>query len=484
VNRISLAVATRDQPDDLRRMIPRRQTVWLVLIGIAALFIRLAPLARGDLKFQSAWDAADYIPLAQGIQHGCGFAKFDNGHCASAEILRPPGYPFFVAMMPGLRTVLVIQAFLGAALCIWLGWFVSARWGIGAGLTAAAILATDIPSIVYGAMIMSEALFQFLLTGAILLQLSAIIADELNAVTAAKVFAAAGLLAAAAMIRPTGIFLPLFAPLPFLLMKGATWPRALVLAVLAFAIPIAAMLPWMARNQRVAGVNAMSTDSAVTIFDYNAAGVLAYATHRSFGEASTELAHEIGWQGDPSAIPFTLSQAMIRQSFKTFAEHPFATLVVTVRGLVLVAIVPDRNELNELLGTNGGGPLGLAPSFDITTRIRRTMNSPVLAILVLVQLMLNLLVWAGVARGLFRTDWNSKIEAACILIPLGVAFAMLACAASPAAHARFRVPAVPFLAMLAGIGWLGRRADEVSSSETDVRDSAMAVRPVVSQMRG
>jgi len=112
------------------------------------------------------------------------------------------------------------------------------------------------------------------------------------------------------------------------------------------------------------------------------------------------------------------------------------------------------------------------------------MNSPVLAILVLVQLMLNLLVWAGVARGLFRTDWNSKIEAACILIPLGVAFAMLACAASPAAHARFRVPAVPFLAMLAGIGWLGRRADEVSSSETDVRDSAMAVRPVVSQMRG
>jgi hypothetical protein len=175
---------------------------------------------------------------------------------------------------------------------------------------------------------------------------------------------------------------------------------------------------------------------------------------------------------------------MIRQSFKIFAEHPFAALVVTVRGLILVATVPDRNELNELIGTNGGGPLGLAPSFNITARIRRTMNSPVLAILVLVQLMLNLFVWAGVARGLFRTDWNSKIEVACILIPLGAALAMLVCAASPAAHARFRVPAVPFLAMLAGIGWLGRRADEVSFSESAVRNSAMAVRPVVSQMRG
>ncbi len=464
-------------------MIPRRQTAWLVLIGIAALFIRLAPLARVELKFQTSWDAADYMPLAQGIQHGCGFARFENGHCASADASRPPGYPFFVAMMPGLRTVLVIQAFLGAALCIWLGRFVSTRWGSGAGLMAAALLATDIPSIVYSAMIMSEALFQFLLTGAILLQLSAIIADELNARTAARVFAAAGLLAAAALIRPTGIFLPLFAPLPFLLMKEATSPRALVLGVLAFAIPIAAMLAWTARNQRVAGVTAMSAGSATTIFYYNAAGVQAYATHRSLDEASTELAHEIGWQGDPSAIPFTFSRAMIRQSFKTFAEHPFATLVVTVRGLILVAIVPDRNKLNEMIGTNGGGPLGLAPSFDITTRIRRTMNSPVLAILVLMQLMLNLFVWAGVARGLSRTDWNSKIEVACILIPLGAAFAMLACAASPAAHARFRVPAVPFLAMLAGIGWLGRRADEVSSSETAVRESAMSVRPIVSQMR-
>src|SRR5208282_737187 len=111
-------------------MIPRRQTAWLVLIGIAALFIRLAPLARGDLKFQTGWDAADYIPLAQGIQHGCGFARFDNEHCASAEVSRPPGYPFFVAMMPGLRTVLVIQAFLGAALCIWLGRFVSTVWAV------------------------------------------------------------------------------------------------------------------------------------------------------------------------------------------------------------------------------------------------------------------------------------------------------------------------------------------------------------------
>ena len=111
-------------------------------------------------------------------------ARFEGGYCASADVSRPPGYAFFVAMMPGLRTVLVIQAFLGAALCIWLGVVRQHALGQWRRLTAATLLATEVPSIVYGRMIMSEALFKFLLTGAILLQLSAIIEDELNARTA------------------------------------------------------------------------------------------------------------------------------------------------------------------------------------------------------------------------------------------------------------------------------------------------------------
>ncbi len=463
---------------------PRRQAVCLVLIGIAALFIRLAPLARGDLKFQTGWDSADYIPLAQGIQHGCGFARFENGHCASADVSRPPGYPFFVAMMPGLRTVLVIQAFLGACLCIWLGWFVSTRWGSGAGLTAAALLATDIPSIVYGAMIMSEALFQFLLAGAILLQLSAIIANEINAGTAARVFAAAGLLAAAAMIRPTGIFLPLFAPLPFLLMKGATWPRALVLGVLAFAVPTAAMLAWTARNQRVAGVRTAATVSADILYYYDAAGVLSYATHRDFFTVENELHRHGNSRGNNSPSVSANPGGMVRESIQIFLQHPIATVIVMGRGFFLVATVPDRNELNDIIGTHGAGPFGLAPSAGVLIRVRNMLHSPLLTMLVLLQLVVTLFVWTAIGRAILRGDVHSKREASLLWIPFSLALLMLACAAGPDAQARFRVPAVPFLAMLAAIGWLGRRADEVSSPEAAVRSYAMTVRPVVSQMRG
>jgi len=304
---------------------------------------------------------------------------------------------------------------------------------------------------------MSEALFQFMLAGAVLLQLSAIIEDELTVGTSGKTLAAACLFAAAAMIRPTGVVLPLFASLPLVLMKTSKWQQSICLGLLAFAIPVAAILSWSTRNERVAGVNSLNSDSVQVLFYYNAAGVLAYADHLPFRTASTELAHEIGWRGDPLETPASFNQLMMRKSFQVFERNPFATVIVTVRGLLLVATVPDRNELNEMIGTNGGGPLGLPPSSNITERVERTLNSPMLASLVLIQVMLILTIWAGVFRALLHTDWTCKIEVSCILIPLMVAFAMLACAASPNAHARFRVPAMPFLAMLAGIGWLGQR---------------------------
>ncbi|MFZ0247134.1 hypothetical protein [Candidatus Binatus sp.] len=432
----------------------RGQAAWLVLIGIAALLIRLAPLARHDLMFQTGWDAADYIPLAEGIEHGCGFARLVNGHCGSPNASRPPGYPYFVALMPNLRTVLVIQAILGATLCVWLGWFVSGRWGIRAGLLAETLLTIDIPTIVYGAMIMSEATFQFLLTGAILLQLSAIIAAEWTWRATARGIAAAVMLAAAAMIRPTGILLPLFAPIPFLIsFRRTNWLRASIFMVLAFVIAISTILAWIARNRAVAGVSAMDTDSAGILYYYDAAGVLSYATHRNFFEVEADLRRR-------SEETHVLSTGgILRDSLEIFVQHPIATAVVIGRGLIYVAMVPARNELNELIGPKNGGPLKVPPSSDVLVRVRQVLHSPTLTALVLVQLLLIGFIWLGVARALLRNDWMSKRQTALLLIPLAIALIMLGCAAGPDAHSRFRVPAIPFLAMLAGIGWLGLSKD-------------------------
>jgi 4-amino-4-deoxy-L-arabinose transferase-like glycosyltransferase len=428
---------------------------WLLAIVLAALVVRLAPLARGDMKFATGWDAREYIAVAEGLRSGCGYAAVVDHHCGPPSNARSPGYPAFLAAMPSLRSVLIAQAILGALLCLWLGAFVYRRWGAAAGLLAAALLAFDVPSIVYGAMIMTDVPFQILLSAAMLLQLDAVLGERGSGSTR-KIFLTATLLGAASLVRPVGVFLPLLAALPFLILaKRGNWRRSLALGSLAFAIPAAVMGAWTVRNWRRTGLAVVSTQLSGVAYYYDAAGVVSHVKNESMAQAQADLARQLGWKGKPDRVPLSWSNRMTSESLKVFVAHPIATALVMARGLALVSMVPDRNELNELIGTNGGGPLGLPPSYDILQRVRRTLHSPLLTAIVSVQLVLIFFVWIGVGRSVVFT-WRNRSDAAAFLIPILFAAAMLISAAGPDAHARFRVAAMPALAMLAGIGWLGR----------------------------
>jgi hypothetical protein len=70
-------------------------------------------------------DSPRYLELAEGMRAGCGFARW-IGHCASAEVLRTPGYPFFFALVPNVRTAVAVQGVIGAAVCLMVGLFVAA----------------------------------------------------------------------------------------------------------------------------------------------------------------------------------------------------------------------------------------------------------------------------------------------------------------------------------------------------------------------
>ncbi len=143
------------------------------------------------------------------------------------------------------------------------------------------------------------------------------------------------------------------------------------------------------------------------------------------------------------------------ESLSIFTGHPVETAIVIVKGLILVSTVPDRNELNELIGTTGGGPFGLPPSDDTLMRVRSMLRSTPLTAFVSVELVMILFIWVGVGRVIIRSERKSVGEAWALYIPLLFAITMLL-SGSPVGHARLRVPAMPALAMLAGVGWLGR----------------------------
>jgi hypothetical protein len=136
-------------------------------------------------------------------------------------------------------------------------------------------------------------------------------------------------------------------------------------------------------------------------------------------------------------------------------NNAFATFTLSLRILIWLAIVPDRANLNAILGTNARSSQFLVASSDIVLRLKDLLHSPTLTILVLLQMALIAFMWIGVGRAIIGIRGRARQEAVMLMYLLIIALVMLFLAAGPEAIARYRSPAVPFLAMIAGVGWSG-----------------------------
>jgi hypothetical protein len=226
--------------------------------------------------------------------------------------------------------------------------------------------------------------------------------------------------------------------------------------LLAFAIPSSVTFGWMARNAHRTGVWTLSTDGPIDLYYYKAAGVVWYRSDKSFQTVQEDLGRELGWPRQYyTDVPPSLQPVMIRRAERILLADPAGTMVMTLRCFGWLAIVPVRGSLNEYLGTNAGASSYFAASGNVITRIREMFRSPLLTTIVVLQFLLMMFVWAGVARALAHLSRKSAVEKALIIIPFMLAIALLVLAAGPEAMARYRLPAIPLLAVLAAVGWFG-----------------------------
>jgi hypothetical protein len=329
------------------------------------------------------------------------------------------------------------------------------QWGFKAAAIAEALLALDVPSIVVSASIMSDMPFQALLAVAVVLQLYAMRRAHHDAKTVYMNMIAALLLAVALMVRPIGIVLPLFAVAPVLLISGMTRPGRLCLSVAAAAVPLLMMAVWMGRNSSVDGIWTLSTVGVYNLYYFRSAGVLSYTTGTSLTEVQNMLAKGLGLSHPSPFLSSSVYHEMVRRSVHILLSNAFATAVLSFRILIWLAIVPDRANLNAILGTNARSSQFLVASSDIVLRLKDLLHSPTLTILVLLQIALVAFVWIGVGRAITAIRGGTRRDRVMLMYLLCIALVMLVLAAGPEAIARYRSPAMPFLAMLAGVGWSG-----------------------------
>src|SRR5713101_7559358 len=248
-------------------------------------------------------------------------------------------------------------------------------------------------------------------------------------------------------------FLAFFAAAPALLISGMTRTTRLGLCAAAIAIPALMMTVWAARNAHLGGICTFSTITVYNLYYYRSAGVLAYTTGTSLAEVQNLLARDLGLSHPSPFLTPPVYHEMLRGSLHILLSNTLATAVLSFRILIWLAIVPDRANLNAILGTNARSSQFLVASSDIVLRLRDLLHSPALTILVLLQMALIAFMWIGVGRAIIGIRGRRRQDAVVLMYLLSIALVMLVLAAGPEAIAPYRSPAMPFLAMVAGVGW-------------------------------
>ncbi|MGH7917561.1 MAG: hypothetical protein ACREQE_08840, partial [Candidatus Binataceae bacterium] len=180
---------------------------------------------------------------------------------------------------------------------------------------------------------------------------------------------------------------------------------------------------------------------------------------------------------DYEDTPVSRLDEMRHRALAIFIAHPQAFAEVVAGGLLWLAIVPDRGNLNDSLGTAAGSPALIAAGTATGKRIREMLRSPLLTVLVVFQFAIIIFAWSGVVILLQRVGRMSATELTLILMLLGAIAAVLLPAAGGAAIARYRVPAMPLVAILSAAGWRGRFRP--ARCETD----QVNVAPVLGELR-
>jgi len=421
--------------------------------------IRLLPLL---LQSRTDWMTANnsdvYLDLVQGLRHECGFAAWTGGKCAAAETSRTPGYPLFLAIFPSAGGAIAAQAVLWSGLCFMIGLFAGRRWGRATGIAVCLMLALDVSSFVYSNKIMTEVLFSVLLATASLTELMGLERSRFDRRAAGLIFLSSFLLACAVAVRPIAqMMLPLSLLFAVFIWRGA-WHHKLAIGVLVVSLPVLFTWGWKYRNWKEGGVNTLSTVGAVNLYDFRAAGTIAYATGSSL---------ETVWQTWDQSDP----QTFTHRGLEVIRQHPFAFAYLTCRTFLYLAVVPDRGPLARVLGIESeqkaedpgsfriGGVLSEArrsPLHALVSIYRNELDSSVVfAFLVILQLGMTLLIWTGVAYTVRLRAFSRSTPDIRMLFMLAMALLLLILASGPEATDRFRIPAMPFLAILSGIGWSG-----------------------------
>lgn len=366
---------------------------------------------------------------------------------------RPPMYPLFIALiyfLGGQNLVLILVAqILLDTITIYLTYVLASRlFQKPVALMGALIMAINIDSITYDFYYLSETLSTFFTLVALLTWVKGIQEESRGWLMIGALF-----MGLSVLTRPITQYLPIVLILWLLFMGKQSIRQRLINAGVYAVTFLLILLPWVIRNYSVVGLPTVSTISHYNLLHFNAVsleaeirGVSEAQVRREFLALQDQKLEELGLEKTPGNAARV--QSMLGRDI--ILSHPFLYIYVHLKG-DLNSFLPDTNIL-ELLGmiTGGKGTLGVLNEKGLIEAIRYYFGDQTWLIGVLLPgIILVGFIYAMGLIGFFQIIRDRHWLAFVILIVTSAYFLILPGAPS---IARFRVPILPYLSILASLG--------------------------------
>lgn len=399
-----------------------------------ALWINLAGTPGASLRP----DSFSYLAPADSLLREGRFLGIDG----AADAQRTPAYPLFLSahrwfspshLWPGLT-----QCVLEAATAVLTAAAAARLTAHPLAWTAGFFYAFDPVAAAHAPLLITEALFGFLLTSCVFLLLRA---------ESGKLAAAGGAaLGIAVLTRPVALYLYL----PWTLALAFFWGfRRWVWAAVFFIFAAAPPGLWCLRNAAVFGSFEFSSMSGMNLYFWEGAAVLAAVEGRPFAEVRARLEKEDALTAPVGEGPFEASRRRRSLAAGIFAEHPAVMLRLHAVAAVKMLAGPGLDLLAEVLWP--GRPLpaaSITPAHRLAGSGTRALlrERPVLWGLLALTMALLAALYALAAWGAWLL-WRKRRWAA-LVVAVPTAY-LLAISSWSFAYYRFRLPMMPLLAILA-----------------------------------
>lgn len=430
--------------------------ICIVFITHALLFLYVAHF--DDAKFaefgfpvREGTDDYQYRALAINIAEHRVFS-LDPVPPYKPDVFRTPGYPVFLAVIYKITgsffPVAFVQAFLVALTGVII-YKITRSFSVPplAGYSAALLFAFE-PIVFNSSMrLATEILFTFLVACSVFV----LFFRNGSASSFKTCFWGGVLLGLAVLVRPIGLFLPLFFAV-FLFFRKTT-----LVSILIFLLGTASVLmPWLIRNHLSAGTWNLSSLPAYNLLAYNTAYFLAQREHVPIAEVQERLQREAG-SPDPGVLitPEHISKNF-NMAISNLGDKKLAYLLFHLKKIPAFFLASGISSiLNDipradrwlmsrgLVSSHASSASGLFEAGRWRDVLASSFRQPLL--------LLDRLFLAGVAFFFLLSLLRKERRFYVVLLAFLVFY--FALTSIPVAGARFRVPAEPFLFSLAILGF-------------------------------